>query len=63
MALNLVNTNILKVEKILFRQILGITEFDYDVFKKTSLSIIGETSKNLYFSTSTFRKDLDLVIT
>ena len=57
-ALNLVNTNILKVEKILFRQILGITEFDYDVFKKASLSIIGETSKNLYFSISTFRKDL-----
>jgi phenylalanyl-tRNA synthetase beta chain len=55
---NLVNTNILKVEKNLFRQILGVAEFDYGIFKKASLSLIGETAKTFYFSISTFRKDL-----
>jgi phenylalanyl-tRNA synthetase beta chain len=48
----------IRLSKDLISQVLNTKKFDFDVFKKAGLRIIGETKENFYIQVANFRKDL-----
>lgn len=48
----------IKLSKNLMEQVLNIKKFDFDIFKKAGLRIIGETKSSFYVQVANFRKDL-----
>ena len=53
------NHKTISLSKNLLRQVLNITNFDYEIFKKANLKIIGETNNNFYIQILAVRKDLN----
>lgn len=51
-------TKTIQLSKRLMHQVLNTKDFDFEVFKKAGLRIIGETKDNFYIQVSNFRKDL-----
>lgn len=48
----------IRLSKDLIAQVLNTKKFDFEVFKKAGLRIIGETKENFYIQVANFRKDL-----
>jgi phenylalanyl-tRNA synthetase beta chain len=48
----------IRLSKDLIFQVLNTKKFDFEVFKKAGLRIIGETKENFYIQVANFRKDL-----
>ena len=48
----------IRLSKDLISQVLNTKKFDFEVFKKAGLRIIGETKENFYIQVANFRKDL-----
>lgn len=51
-------TKIIALSKILIKKVLAIEVFDYQIFKKAGLRIVGETQNFFYVQVFNFRKDL-----
>ena len=52
-------TKTITLEKNLMEKILNVKNFDYDIFKKAGLKIVGETTEVFYVQIANFRKDLN----